>query len=99
LLKYPDRADPAQPPHDFSTGSPLGQAFGSKAGGGSQTNEYDLIALGQLGLGEKEKASTSFQQALELHPAHLGAHLLTRAVPGTKAAIHRNFCCTNRLAP
>ena len=44
-----------------------------------QANAHYLIGLGQLGLGEKEKASASFQQALELHPAHLGAREQSRA--------------------
>ena len=38
-----------------------------------QASAHYLIGLGQLGLGEKKKAGASFQQALELHPAHLGA--------------------------
>ncbi len=35
-----------------------------------------LVGLGRLGLGETEKAQTAFRQALELHPAHLGAALM-----------------------
>jgi tetratricopeptide (TPR) repeat protein len=38
-----------------------------------QANAHYLIGLGQLGLGEEKKAGASFRQALELHPAHLGA--------------------------
>ena len=41
-----------------------------------QANAHYLIGLGQLGLGEKKKADASFQQALELHPAHIGAREL-----------------------
>jgi tetratricopeptide (TPR) repeat protein len=55
-----------------------------------QANALYRIGLGQLGLGEKEKANASFQQALELHPAHLGARVVTGAAHGTQAAIHRN---------
>ena len=38
-----------------------------------KANAHYLIGLGQLGLGEKAKAEAEFKQALELHPAHLGA--------------------------
>jgi len=38
-----------------------------------QAGAHYLIGLGLLGLGEKEKARASFQKALELHPAHIGA--------------------------
>ena len=38
-----------------------------------QANAHYLSGLGQLGLGEKVKAEAEFKQALELHPAHLGA--------------------------
>jgi tetratricopeptide (TPR) repeat protein len=44
-----------------------------------QANAHYLIGLGQLGLGEKEKAGASFRQALELHPAHPGAREQSRA--------------------
>jgi len=44
-----------------------------------QANAHYLIGLGQLGLGEKKKANASFQKALELHPAHLGAREQSRA--------------------
>jgi hypothetical protein len=44
-----------------------------------QANAHYLIGLGRLGMGEKEKANASFQQALELHPAQLGTRVLTRA--------------------
>ena len=45
-----------------------------------QANAHYLIGLGQLGLGEKQKANVSFHKALELHPAHLGAREQSRAV-------------------
>ena len=41
-----------------------------------QANAHYVIGLGQLGLGEKKKAGVSFQKALELHPAHIGAREL-----------------------
>ena len=44
-----------------------------------QAGAHYLIGLGQLGLGEREKAVVSFQEALELHPAHLGASEQSRA--------------------
>jgi len=44
-----------------------------------QANAHYLIGLGQLGLDEKEKASASFQQALELHPAQVGARRQSQA--------------------
>ena len=39
-----------------------------------EANAHYLIGLGQLGLGDKPKAAVEFKQALELHPAHLGAN-------------------------
>ena len=45
-----------------------------------QANAHYLIGLGQLGLGEKKQANASFQKALELHPAHVGAREQSRAV-------------------
>lgn len=44
-----------------------------------QANAHYLVGLGRLGLGQKEKAKAAFQQALELHPAHLGAVMQTTA--------------------
>ena len=38
-----------------------------------KANAHYLTGLGQLGLGDKAKADAEFKQALELHPAHLGA--------------------------
>jgi tetratricopeptide (TPR) repeat protein len=38
-----------------------------------QANAHYLIGLGQLGLGETKRADASFRQAVELHPAHVGA--------------------------
>jgi tetratricopeptide (TPR) repeat protein len=38
-----------------------------------QANARYLVGLGQLGLGDKAKANAEFKQALDLHPAHLGA--------------------------
>jgi tetratricopeptide (TPR) repeat protein len=43
-----------------------------------QANAHHLIALGKSGLGEQANAETHIRQALELHPAHLGARLLHR---------------------
>ena len=43
-----------------------------------QANAHYLIGLGQLGLGEKKQANASFQKALELHPAHVGAREQSR---------------------
>ena len=48
-----------------------------------QANAHYLIGLGQLGLDEKAKAQAEFKQALELHPAHLGAVLQSAAVART----------------
>jgi tetratricopeptide (TPR) repeat protein len=44
-----------------------------------QANAHYLVGLGQLGLGGKNKAGAAFQEALELHPAHLGALAQSRA--------------------
>lgn len=38
-----------------------------------QANGHYLIGLGQLGLGKMTEAEAAFRQALELHPANLGA--------------------------
>ena len=38
-----------------------------------QANAHYLIGLGQFGLEEQANAKAAFQQALDLHPAHLGA--------------------------
>jgi tetratricopeptide (TPR) repeat protein len=43
-----------------------------------KANAHYLIGLGQLGLGEKAKAEAEFKQALALHPAHLGATMVSR---------------------
>ncbi|HEY9173208.1 MAG TPA: tetratricopeptide repeat protein, partial [Verrucomicrobiae bacterium] len=44
-----------------------------------QAKGHYLVGLGHLGLRQKEKAKAAFQQALELHPAHLGAVMQTTA--------------------
>jgi hypothetical protein len=38
-----------------------------------QAQGHFLAGAGCLGLGKKQEAQTHFRQALELHPAHLGA--------------------------
>ena len=42
-----------------------------------KANAHHLIGLGQLGLGQKAEARAEFKQALELHPAHLGATMMS----------------------
>ena len=42
-----------------------------------KANAHYLIGLGQLGLGQKAEARAEFKQALELHPAHLGATMMS----------------------
>ncbi len=45
-----------------------------------KANAHYLTGLGRLGLGDQAQARTQFQEALELHPAHLGAAIQKKAL-------------------
>lgn len=47
-----------------------------------QAQGHYLIALGALGLGRRDVAAQEFAQTLELHPAHLGALMWSKAALG-----------------
>ena len=50
-----------------------------------QANAHYLTGLGFLGLGRAGKAQSQFQQALKLHPAHLGANQQLVIFPAARA--------------